>query len=159
MIRAGVLASLTGLEQGRGIEVSPYVTDRNVARFHRADRALQAANGGEITWKATPQLVTVFTANTDFAETEVDTRQINLTRFPLFFPEKRAFFLEGANQYEFGLGLSEQFIPFFSRNIGLFNGNQIPIDAGVKLNGRVGRWNLAALDVQTRDTTTSSGEF
>jgi len=157
--RAGVLAGLRGLEQGHGIEVSPYVTSRNVARFHGADRAWQAATGGELTWKATPQLVTVFTANTDFAETEVDTRQINLTRFPLFFPEKRAFFLEGANQYEFGLGLSEQFIPFFSRNVGLFNGNQIPIDAGVKLNGRIGRWNVAALDVQTRDTTTSAGGF
>jgi len=57
----------------------------------------QGSLGGEVTWKITPQLVTVFTANTDFAETEVDTRQINLTRFPLFFPEKRSFFLEGAN--------------------------------------------------------------
>src|SRR5215467_274006 len=108
----------------------------------------------------TPQLVTVFTVNTDFAETEVDTRQINLTRFPLFFSEKRAFFLEGANQYDFGLGLggeSPQFIPFFSRRIGLLNGEQIPIDAGVKLNGRVGKWNLAILDVQTRETQTSTG--
>src|SRR5713101_4266959 len=109
--------------------------------------------GGEVTWKVTPQLVTVFTANTDFAETEVDTRQINLTRFPLFFPEKRSFFLEGANQYTFGLNLGQQFIPFFSRNVGLLDGAQIPIDAGVKLNGRVGKWNLAALDVQTRETT------
>jgi hypothetical protein len=101
----------------------------------------------------------VLTANTDFAETEVDARQINLTRFPLFFPEKRSFFLEGANQYEFGLGLNEQFIPFFSRHIGLLNGEQIPIDAGVKLNGRVGHWNVAALDVQTRDTTTANSGF
>jgi len=107
-----------------------------------------------MTWKITPQLVTVFTGNTDFAETEVDARQINLTRFPLFFPEKRAFFLEGANQCEFGLGIgssgSAQFIPFFSRRIGLLGGAQVPINAGVKLHGRVGKWNLALLDVQTR---------
>jgi hypothetical protein len=101
-------------------------------------------------------VVTVFTADTDFAETEVDARQINLTRFPLFFPEKRAFFLEGANQYGFGLGLQDQdtpqFFPFFSRQIGLLDGQQIPINAGVKLNDRVGNWNLALLDVQTRET-------
>jgi hypothetical protein len=100
----------------------------------------------------TPQLATVLTVNTDFAETEVDTRQVNLTRFPLFFPEKRAFFLEGANQFEFGLGLGRDFIPFFSRRVGLLEDQQIPINGGVKLNGRAGRWNLAALDVQTRET-------
>jgi hypothetical protein len=101
----------------------------------------------------------VFTANTDFAETEVDSRQINVTRFPLFFPEKRAFFLEGANQYEFGLGLGESFLPFFSRQIGLLDGQPIPIDAGVKLNGRVGKWSLAFLDVQTRETEGDSGRI
>lgn len=155
--RAGVLSGVGELRQGLGIEFSPYVTGRTNSRFHGVPRSWQGAMGGDFTWKITPQLVTVFTANTDFAETEADARQINLTRFPLFFPEKRAFFLEGANQYEFGLGLSDQFIPFFSRNIGLLNGDQIPLDGGMKLNGRVGRWNLAALDVQTRDATTRSG--
>jgi hypothetical protein len=71
----------------------------------------------------------------------------------LFFPERRSFFLEGSNQYEFGLGLGETFIPFFSRRVGLFAGEQIPIDAGVKLNGRAGRWNIGLLDVQTRGKT------
>jgi hypothetical protein len=155
--RAGELSGVGELRQGVGIELSPYVTGRSISHFHGVPHAWQGATGGDFTWKITPQLVTVFTANTDFAETEVDARQINLTRFPLFFPEKRGFFLEGANQYEFGLGLSEQFIPFFSRRVGLFAGDQIPINAGVKLNGRVGRWNLAALDVQTRDTSTSAG--
>ena len=81
-----------------------------------------------------------------------------LDPLPTFLPEKRAFFLEGANQYDFGLGLggeSPQFIPFFSRQIGLLDGEQIPINAGVKLNGRVGDWNLALLDVQTRETVVS----
>src|SRR5215469_5487017 len=156
--RAGELSGVGELRQGVGIELSPYTTGRSTSHFHGTPRAWQGAVGGDFTWKIKPQLVTVFTANTDFAETEVDARQINLTRFPLFFPEKRAFFLEGANQYEFGLGLGEQFIPFFSRRVGLSpEGDQIPINGGVKLNGRAGRWNLAALDVQTRDATTSSG--
>lgn len=157
--RAGTLEGLAGLEQGRGVEFSPYLRGGTTSNLGGAHHAWQGATGGDFTWKITPQLVTVFTANTDFAETEVDSRQINLTRFPLFFPEKRAFFLEGANQYVFGLGLdsSEEFIPFFSRRVGLFNGSEVPIDAGVKLNGRVGHWNLAMLDVQTRNADTVSG--
>ena len=150
--RAGRLRGLGELQQGLGVEISPYATGRSTSNFGGQPHAWQGATGGDFTWKITPQLVTVFTANTDFAETEVDARQINLTRFPLFFPEKRAFFLEGANQYEFGLGLSEQFIPFFSRTIGLLDGAQIPLDGGVKLNGRAGKWNLAVLDIQTRET-------
>lgn len=149
--RAGVLKGIRGLEQGKGIELTPYATGKSTRFFGVSPRSWQGSTGGDVTWKITPQLVSVFTANTDFAETEVDARQINLTRFELFFPEKRAFFLEGANQYTFGLGLGQQFIPFFSRNIGLLDGVQIPLDGGVKLNGRAGRWNLAFLDVQTRD--------
>lgn len=154
--RAGTLEDVEGLQQGKGLELTPYAVGRTRQFYGVSPRSWQGAVGGELTWKLTPQLVTVLTANTDFAETEVDSRQINLTRFPLFFPEKRGFFLEGANQYEFALGMqipdSPQFIPFFSRRIGLVGGQQIPIDVGIKLNGRVNRWNLALLDVQTRDT-------
>jgi hypothetical protein len=157
--RAGQLTGMGELEQGKGLEFSPYGVGRTRQSFPGGDRSWQGSVGGDVTWKITPQLVTVFTVSTDFAETEVDTRQINLTRFPLFFPEKRTFFLEGANQYDFGLGIggqdSPQFIPFFSRQVGLLDGEQIPIDAGVKLNGRVGKWNLALLDVQTRETFVS----
>jgi hypothetical protein len=154
--RSGRLAGVGALEQGKGLEFVPYATGKTREVFPGSHRSWQGSVGGDVTWKITPQIVTVFTANTDFAETDVDARQINLTRFPLFFPEKRAFFLEGANQYDFGLGIggqdSPQFIPFFSRRIGLLGGAQIPINAGVKLNGRVGKWNLALLDVQTRET-------
>jgi hypothetical protein len=150
--RAGQLNGVGGLEQGKGLEITPYATGKTKEFYGVSPRAWQGAVGGDVTWKITPQLVSVFTVNTDFAETEVDSRQINLTRFPLFFPEKRAFFLEGANQYTFGIGLGEQFIPFFSRNIGLLDGAQIPLNGGVKLNGRVGKWNVAFLDVQTRET-------
>lgn len=150
--RAGRLGGVADLEQGKGIDISPYTRGTTTRYYQGGTRAWQGAVGGDVRWKITPELVAVFTANTDFAETEVDTRQINLTRFPLFFPEKRAFFLEGANQYDFALNLGEQFIPFFSRNVGLLDGAQIPLDGGVKLNGRVGRWNIGVLDVQTRDT-------
>src|SRR5215813_11481268 len=150
--RTGTLVGLGELEQGKAIEFAPYGIGKSTRFYGVSPRSWQASEGGEVTWKMTPQLVSVFTANTDFAETEVDARQINLTRFPLFFLEKRAFFLEGANQYTFGLGLGEQFVPFFSRSIGLLDGVQIPLDGGVKLNGRAGKWNLAFLDVQTRET-------
>jgi hypothetical protein len=88
--------------------------------------------------------------NTDFAETEVDTRRINLTRFPLFFPEKRTFFLEGSDIYEFGLGMSfhrdRDLVPFFSRSIGLVEGETVPLDVAVKATGSTGRFNFGVLN-------------
>src|SRR5207253_7796197 len=98
------------------------------------------------------------TVNTDFAETEVDARQVNLTRFPLFFPEKRTFFLEGADIFDFGLGLTSDLdvLPFFSRRIGLLAGEQVPIGAGGKVNGRIGGTNFGAIAVRTRDADTLS---
>ena len=92
------------------------------------------------------------TVNTDFGETEVDTRQTNLTRFPLFFPEKRSFFLEGADIFEFGFGLGRTLIPFFSRRIGLYDGEQVPLIAGGKINGRNGKTSYGGL-------VTHMGEF
>ncbi len=151
--RAGALPGVESLSQGRGLEFSPYVVGRMRDIFGRSPRAWQSAAGGEFTWRITPELAAVFTGNTDFAETEVDSRQINITRFPLFFPEKRGFFLEGSNQFSFGLGLGEDFVPFFTRRIGLLGGRQVPIDAGVKLNGRAGKWNVGLIDVQTRATS------
>jgi hypothetical protein len=152
MSRAGSLTGVETLSQGRGLEFSPFVVGRVRTNFREPNRVWSAQPGADITWRITPHLAAVFTANTDFAETEVDTRQLNVTRFPLFFPERRSFFLEGANQFEFGLGMQQSFIPFFSRRAGLFGGEQVPIEGGVKLNGRIGRWNVGLLDVQTRDT-------
>jgi hypothetical protein len=157
--RGGTITGLGNLQQGLGIELSPYTTGRTRTDFQSQNRTTLGAVGGDFTYRLTSQLAAVFTVNTDFAETEVDTRQLNLTRFELFFPERRTFFLEGSNQYQFGLGLDEQFLPFFSRRIGLFEGEQIPINAGVKLNGRVGRWNVGLLDVQTRNKVLRDGEL
>jgi Domain of unknown function (DUF5916) len=154
MSRAGELEIVAPLEQGHGLEFAPYVDGKMLHDFTTSDRDWLSAEGGEFTWRITPQLAAILTVNTDFAETEVDSRQINITPFPLYFPEKRAFFLEGANQYVFGLDLDQTytFIPFFSRNVGLLDGYDIPLDGGVKLSGHIGRWSLALLDVQTRKT-------
>src|SRR5690625_7004020 len=81
-----------------------------------------------------PSMRTSLTINSDFAETEVDQRRVNLTRFPLYFPEQRDFFLEGANIFSFAP--SSNIIPFFSRRIGLEEGNPIPIQVGAEVLGR-----------------------
>ncbi len=103
--------------------------------------------GFDIYKNFTPNLVGAFSYNMDFAETEADERRINLTRFPLFFPEKRMFFLEGSETFSFSSSVSFQ--PFFSRKIGLYQGEPVPILFGAKVFGKIGRTNLAALDVQT----------
>jgi Domain of unknown function (DUF5916) len=149
--RAGLLTGVSALHQNLGLTVAPYV----LGRFERdqasgASRFLGTA-GGDVGYNLTPRTTGILTANPDFAETEVDTRQINLTRFPLFFPEKRAFFLEGSNLFGFGLGLDTSFIPFYSRRVGLRDERIVPIDVGVKVLGSAGRWGIAALDVETRD--------
>ena len=154
MSRAGDLEIMAPLKQGHGLELAPYLNGRMLRNFAITDRNWLGESGGEITWRITPQLAAILTLNTDFAETEVDSRQINVTPFPLYFPEKRGFFLEGANQYIFGLGLTKNstFLPFFSRNIGLLDGYDIPLQGGLKINGHIGPWSVALLDVETRGT-------
>ena len=159
MSRAGELEGVEDLKKGLGLEISPYILGRRTHYFAAGGSALRGDPGVDITYRLTSQLTAVFTGNTDFAETEVDTRRVNLTRFPLFFPEKRSFFLEGANQFNFGLGLEPgleaSFLPFFSRRVGLFSNQQVPLEGGVKLWGRAGRWGLALLDVETGATWVS----
>lgn len=151
--RAGLLEGTDSLKQGLGLSVVPYALANLVHDRVTGARFLKGQFGGDVRYSFTPQLDGILTINPDFAETEVDTRQINLTRFPLFFPEKRAFFLEGSNLFQFGLGLGSNFIPFYSRRVGLYGGSLVPIDAGVKVLGQAGRWGIAALDVETRAVT------
>ncbi len=87
------------------------------------------------------------TVNTDFAQAEVDDQQVNLTRFSLFFPEKRAFFLENAGTFSVGSGRSAKL--FFSRRIGLSSGQKVPIHAGARMTGKVGDVQLGLLNIQT----------
>ncbi|WP_456425741.1 DUF5916 domain-containing protein, partial [Rhodocaloribacter sp.] len=151
--RAGRLEGVGGLRQGKGLSVSPYGLARREADLAANHTATGGDAGLDATYNLTPDLAGVLTLNADFAETEVDTRQVNLTRFPLFFPEKRAFFLEGSNLFAFGAGLRSDFIPFFSRRIGLFGGRQVPLLGGFKVLGQVGKWDVAALDAVTGDNS------
>jgi len=127
------------------------------------DKSLIGDPGVDLFYKIIPSLTFSLTVNTDFAETEVDTRQVNLTRFPLFFPERRDFFLQDAGVFEFGFnnsggGGDRAVIPFFSRRIGLFQGEEVPIAGGAKLTGRAGDWGIGVLDVQTDDQSDLDGQ-
>ncbi|MFN0242901.1 MAG: DUF5916 domain-containing protein [Planctomycetota bacterium] len=157
---AGNLTGLEGLEQGLGLDVVPFfvadwTNDRE--RDGGPDKDVHGEPGLDVFYKITPSLTASLTINTDFAETEADARQINLTRFPLFFPEKRDFFLQEAGIFEFA-DLGGDLIPFFSRRIGLdANGEEVPILAGAKVTGRQGDFNVGLIDVQTKDTDTAEG--
>ena len=108
--------------------------------------------GGDVVYNVTPGLRANLSINTDFAETEVDQRQVNLTRFPLFFPEKRAFFLEGPASSPSLAETGNSIVPFFSRRIGLDDsGVPQPVDYGAKLTGHAGAFDVGALQVRTRD--------
>jgi hypothetical protein len=155
--RAGALQGIAGLEQGVGLAVQPYA----LARYDSAPGGDHSGDiGAGIRYSFTPQLEGMLTINPDFAEAEVEEGQVNLGRFSLFFPEKRPFFLEGSNLFEFGHGLnigddgnlSTQFVPYFSRRIGLVDGQVVPIDAGAKLLGHAGDFSIGALTVETSDT-------
>ena len=91
MSRAGDLEIVAPLKQGHGLELAPYARGTMPHDFVANERNWMGASGGELTWRITPQLAAIGTVNTDFAETEVDSRQINITPWPLYFPEKRAF--------------------------------------------------------------------
>ena len=165
---AGEITNLEGLTQGIGLNIRPFVSGR---RFHRAAREGTVADniytgkpGLDMFYNLTPSLKLTATVNTDFGETEVDARQINLGRFRLLFPEKRSFFLEDAGVFNVagssmrapaGIpGTGADLFPFFSRRIGLLqSGAEVPLDFGVKLTGRAGRSEIGVLNVRTRDIT------
>ncbi|NQU51112.1 MAG: carbohydrate binding family 9 domain-containing protein [Bacteroidetes bacterium] len=107
--------------------------------------------GGELKYSITSNLTMDLTVNTDFAQVEADDQQVNLTRFSLFFPEKRMFFQESANIFSFNLGGPNDL--FYSRRIGLDDdGNQVRIYGGTRIYGRVGKWDLGFLNMQTADS-------
>jgi hypothetical protein len=147
--RAGLLTDLPEFALGVGLSIRPSVTAGG--GIPAMDQAAQGEwqPSLDVTQRIGSNVLASVTVNTDFAETEVDTRRTNLTRFPLFFPEKRTFFLEGADIFSFGLGLGEDLLPYFSRRIGLVDGREVPILAGAKVNGRTGDTNFGGLVVGT----------
>ena len=161
MATAGRLEGLQGLRQGVGLDLLPYVVGSSSAAPGRgAPRSVTTgALGGDVAYNVTSGLRANLSVNTDFAETEVDQRQVNLTRFPLFFPEKRAFFLEGASVFNFSRETGNAIVPFFSRRIGLDDsGVPQPIDYGAKLTGHAGAFDIGVLQVRTRDRGNVQGE-
>jgi hypothetical protein len=150
----GHLVGLGNLSQGEKLQVMPsLLVGGNQPDEGRPFRA-EAAVALDLKYRLTSNLTADLTANTDFAQVESDQEQFNLTRFDLFFPEKREFFLEGADIFRFGERFQEHEPPstllFFSRTIGLDeNGREIPLLGGVKLTGKSGRFDIGALSILT----------
>jgi len=149
--RAGRLTNLPAFTQGRGLAVRPALTTGGGVTGPGQPVDGTGDVSLDVTQRLGPNLVASLSLNTDFAESEVDTRRTNLTRFPLFFPETRTFFLEGSDIFQFGLGLGNDVIPFFSRRIGLVSGREVPILAGTKINGRIGKTQMGAVVTRTRE--------
>src|SRR5262245_12191456 len=147
---AGTLVGLTGMHQGLGIDLVPFGEAKRT-RERATDRDYtNVTAGGDLYWRVTPNVKFSLSVNTDFAETEVDDRQVNLTRFPLFFPEKRRLFLEDANDFVFANGEDNDVLPFHSRRIGLDDaGEEVPILFASKLTGRTDDFSFGLLDAQT----------
>lgn len=156
MVNAGRLDGLSGLSQGVGLALRPYgVGTLSAAPGRGSPAAVGNAVGGlDAFYNLTPALRANVSVNTDFAETEVDRRRVNLTRFPLFFEEKRDFFLEGSSFFDFSREGGEAVVPFFSRRIGLdAAGRPQRVDVGGKLTGQAGPWDIGVLQIRTATTT------
>jgi hypothetical protein len=157
---AGQATGFSGLSQGRGLDVVPSLSINQRKAFTPSTTDGNLEPSLDVFYRVTPSLNASVTINTDFSATEVDDRQVNLTRFNLFFPEKRDFFLNDADLFEFGrisaagnaatsASTENNGRPFFSRRLGLSpSGTPVDLQYGGKLSGRIGRWNLGALAVR-----------
>jgi hypothetical protein len=167
--RAGHLVNLSDLpDGGLNIEGKPYALAgvRQDVRVAPAS-GLEASGTGEVGLdlksEVVPGLTLDVTFNTDFAQVEADQQQVNLTRFSLFFPEKRDFFLENAGMFDFGLtgppGQPPPLLLFFSRQIGIANGTEVPILGGARLTGRAGDQTIGLINVVTGSKDSIPGEM
>ena len=159
--QAATLVGLEAPDAGIDLELKPYAIGEasGVRTGPSLSNTATGDMGLDVKYGVTENLVADLTLNTDFAQVEADEQQINLTRFSLFFPEKREFFLENQGVFSFGgeagagqfAGISNTPILFYSRQIGLNRGREVPIDAGGRLTGRIGRYSLGMLNIQTAD--------
>jgi hypothetical protein len=153
LLNEGTLSGLGGLTRPRDIELRPYALGQATTNDH--DAAGTSLGGGGATVKAgldaklavSPTLTADLTVNTDFAQVEADSQVINLTRFPVFFPEKREFFLESSGIFDFGTAERAQL--FYSRRIGLREGVPVSILGGARLHGKAGPWAVGIVDART----------
>jgi len=170
MSKAGTLLGLDGLRAGRNLQVKPFALSSNTAGALRpADvKATTFDAGMDVKYGVTPSMTLDLTWRTDFSQIEVDQEQVNLTRFSLFFPEKRDFFMENAGIFQFG-DLNERalrsgagprdFALFHSRRIGLTNsGKPISMVGGGRLTGTAGGFQLGLLHLQTDDAPGAAAE-
>ena len=168
---ASLSATLVGIEAppgSRTFEVKPYVTSNATSDVPTDLNDVTGDVGVEVKFGLTQGVTADVTYNTDFAQVEADEQQINLTRFSLFFPEKREFFLENAGTFSFGgvslggFGGGETPILFYSRRIGLEGGAAVPLRVGGRVTGRVGPFSLGLLTIQADEvpeTGTPSTNF
>ncbi|MBI4483107.1 MAG: carbohydrate binding family 9 domain-containing protein [Acidobacteria bacterium] len=154
---AGALVGIAGVKPGRNLQVKPFATGQ-IARGVLGDPGWSGDGDGglDLKWGIRSSLALDGTYRTDFSQVEADEQQINLTRFSLFFPEKREFFLESPGSFQIGIGEAENqaprrdLVPFFSRRIGLSSdGRPIPAIGGLRLTGRAGRQGIGILTMQT----------
>ncbi len=158
--QSGELQGITEIGSGRLFVVKPYA----LGGFHHLPPSAASAGltpgisglytgGVDVKLGLRSNLVANLTANTDFADSDVDTQQFNLTPYKLFFPEKRQFFLENAGVFNFALGHSGDLL-FFSRQIGIdpVTGQQVPINGGAKVTGSLGGFDFGLMDVETRSS-------
>jgi hypothetical protein len=176
MNNAGLVTGIRDVTQGHGLDIKPYGLVSALASPGRGNPAMttDTSAGLDLFYNPTPLLRANLTVNTDFAQTEVDQRQVNLTRFSLFFPEQRDFFLDGTTFFDFasdggtenffgpvGRSNEERVIPFFSRRVGL-SADATPqkIDFGTKVTGQVGAQDVGLLHVRTgEDNGFNSEDF
>ena len=157
---SGRIVGLSNVSQGHGLDIKPYVLGNFLNEPGRpSSNVFKGSEGLDLFYNLTPQLRANVTINTDFAQTEVDDRQVNLTRFPLFFPEKRDFFLESAGNFDFSRESQQDMTAFFSRRIGLGErGQPQDIDYGVKMAGTAAGFNLGVMQVRTGDQPGTPGD-
>lgn len=157
-VHAGRLVGIRDVSQGVGLEAKPYALSGWSRMWEEANSShFPTEIGFDFSYSITPGLRAAGTVNTDFAEVKVDERRVNLTRFPLYFPERRDFFLEGSSVFTFAAKRStgfggrqgEDVTPYFSRRIGLVEEEPIPITYGARLGGQAGRYELGLLQVRT----------
>ena len=169
IFRVSAAADLVGLDlpsAGKNIEIKPYATSSltsDLTLTEPKSNEIEGDWGGDIKFGITANITADLTYNTDFAQVEVDERQVDLSRFSLVFPEKREFFLEGRGTFDFGRapfrggggggfgGGGAAPTVFFSRRIGLSGGEPIPILGGGRVTGKAGRFGFGAMSLQTDD--------
>ena len=149
IVNSGMLSNIKNIDYAQRFEFKPYLLGS--WEYNQTEgNSYPIKYGADLNINLSPKLKLNLTSFTDFAQVEVDRIPVNLSRFSIYYPEKRQFFLEGYNFFEFYLGDRNQ--GFYTREIGIENGNQVPIIVGTRLFGKIGRKNIGFLNIQEAAT-------